>query len=80
MARVRPITILAKAAAYRARYSTRTVVSVAKATAVAAAAMAKAAGNASNMTEAVRKALERPSNLVQASPAECLAIGPRTAK
>jgi hypothetical protein len=42
--------------------------------------MAKAAGNASNMTEAVRKALERPSNLVQASPAECLAIGPRTAK
>jgi hypothetical protein len=39
--------------------------------------MAKAASNISKGTEAARKKPERPSNLVYASPAKSLAIGPR---
>jgi hypothetical protein len=52
-ARVRPVTILAKAAAYRARCSTCAVVCMVEATAIATMAMAKVASNTSKVIEAV---------------------------
>jgi hypothetical protein len=51
-----------------------------KAAAMATVAMAKAASNISKATEAARKALEHPGDLVHTSPTESVAIGPRTAK
>ncbi len=53
---------------------------VAEAMPIAAAAIAKAASNTSKVMEAACKVLEHPGNMVHASPAESLAIGPRTAK
>jgi hypothetical protein len=79
-ARVRPITILVNAPDSRVYHSTHMMVFTAKAMAVAVAAMAKAASNISKATEAARKAPECPGNPMHASPAESLAIRPRTAK
>jgi ribosomal protein L24 len=79
-ARVRPITILAKAAACRVHYSARMAAFVVEGVAMATAAMAKAASNTSKATEVKHKVPEHPSNLTHACPAESLTIRPRSAK
>jgi hypothetical protein len=52
----------------------------AKAASVATVAMAETASNISKVTKVAHNMLERPSDPVHTSPAESLAIWPRTAK
>ncbi len=79
-ARERPSIVPAKAAACRASHSICTAVFAAEAAAVATVAMTKTARNISEVMEVARKASECPSDPVLVSLAECLALGPRTAK
>ncbi len=78
-ARARPITYLAKDAAHTASRNARTSVFIVEAMAVAVVAMAKTASNISKPIEVARMAPEHPGDPVHASPAESLAIRPKTA-
>ncbi len=72
--------IVTKVTACRVRRNTHMAVLVVKAAAVAVAPLTKPASSTSKVTKITSKTPECPGNLVYATPAECSAIGLRTAK